>query len=332
MALEIETVEAENIEFSKADLVFNVTDKEDSHDEVLVFAEYGEESDLSDGQRISDVNDTVVVSTGQDSHTVDDFNPDTTHYFRSKAEAIDFSVESQVDLGFESEGFIKESNIYNNETGMDTTADSEFAMDKVSDSEIAMDAVSDSSVAMDAVSDSEVAMDKVSDKEMPMEKVMSKVMARSKFLDSSFILDSLWSKIEASDIFWQEGTANELEDAVITFPEDDGVIVLDIRVDSRDDVDGGEWFLEFDAENIAGDELVVSERLVENEFDADGRIRIQIDGTTEFEEVQPTHTEYRETSVSIPNSGTFEVKFIADRDGSFSGDDDSWRVKEVRFE
>ena len=247
-------------------------------------------------------------------------------------QGMDDSTESNMAMDVVTDKKPAMDKVTDKEVAMDKVTDKEMPMDKVTDKEVAMDKVTDKEMPMDKVTDKEMPMDKVTDKEVAMDKVMSKLMARSKFLDSSLILDYLWSKIQASDIFWQGGTANEIQDAVITFPEDDGVTVLDIRVDSNSEADGGEWFLEFDAENIAGDELVVSERLVDSDFNSSGRIRIQIDGTTEFEEQDPTHTDYRETRVDIPNSGTFEVKFIADRYESDFSDDDSWRVKEVRFE
>lgn len=151
MPLSINTLGASNIEFSKADLEFEVTDKDSTHDEVLVFAEYGQQSDLSDGQRISDVNDTVVTTTGTGSHRVDDFSTNTSHYFRSKADAVDFAVTQSVENAWQSEGFIRESNIYSNQTGMETTVGSQTAMDVVAASQTAMDAVSASQTAMETI-------------------------------------------------------------------------------------------------------------------------------------------------------------------------------------
>jgi len=206
--LEIRTDDATNIEFAKADVNGTVTTMDETWiNAALVYAEVGKEADLSDGERISTTGDDAVVSEGgSGSPRADDLDPDTTYYFRAKADAVDFSDSTLISAAAESPGFM--DSLAGIESGMDELTDEEVGMDVVTDSNNAMNKITGSELAMDKVADKEVAMDKVTDKEMAMDLVTDKNMAFRKFLLSTHILGTCWIKEVGSEGVWISGTPN----------------------------------------------------------------------------------------------------------------------------
>ena len=106
------------------------------------------------------------------------------------------------------EAILTENNWKDNKT-FDQITDDETLMGEFTDSEQSMDDSTDSEVAMDKVTDKEMPMDKVTDSEIAMDKVMADVMPRTKMLLSPFVVDTMWSKVMASEKFWDNGTIED---------------------------------------------------------------------------------------------------------------------------
>ena len=303
--LEIETKTANVIDFADAELEGEIITKEPYIDEVLVYAEIGEEPDLSDADRIPDSGDRIGLSENEVVQPVaSGLDADTTYYFRSKADAVDYDNKDSLVNAVESDGYVNNTGLWDDKTGMDTLTESESGIDTVTDSE----------VAMNKVSDSEIAMDKVTDKEMPMDKVTSKAQALGIFLTSEHIVDTHWSKIQPSEIFWQSGTPEPPH----TFPEDGGA-TLDIvdgptnsgkaleafanEVDSRGDY---YWYVEIDV--TGKDELIVETQDLDNASEDFVVQQIWIDEDVIFSQGS-NHTWTKRTFDISKYSGVVKLKF-----------------------
>jgi len=175
----VQTEAATNINPSDITLNGNVpslymsVEEVNAFDAAILYWEWGQMADLSDGARIPDADDHAIFAADvgvTKSYFLDGLSEDTEYFFRAIANSVHYADSASMATAAASAGFME--GLADNETDMDKVTDSEMNMDKVTDSEVAMD------------------------------KVMADVMPRTKMLLSEYVTADedckIWSKEMAS--------------------------------------------------------------------------------------------------------------------------------------